>query len=41
MFTLTIVVLVAFGLVLVVAAFADRRRAREIQQDRSRLPDDH
>jgi hypothetical protein len=40
MLTLTIIALVAFALVLVVAAFADRRRAREIARDETRLPDD-
>jgi hypothetical protein len=34
----TIALLVLIGITLVVAAFLDRRRAREIQHDRSRLP---
>lgn len=33
----TIALIVVFGLVMVVAAFADRHRAREIEHDRSRL----
>jgi hypothetical protein len=38
-FTLTLVLLAVVGIVLVAAAFADRRRAREIQRDLSHLSD--
>ena len=35
---LTLAVIVAFAVALVVAAFLDRRRGREIEHDRSRVP---
>jgi hypothetical protein len=40
MFTLTVVVLVVIGIALVLAAFGDRRRAREIQRDPAHLSSD-
>jgi Flp pilus assembly protein TadB len=40
MLTLTVFVLAVIGVALVLAAFADRRRAREIQRDTAKMPSD-